>query len=247
MHESEPNKTENSMDNTPPSSTVNEGEQNLNKEAADYYKEKYKNTKLGAVLASIISLAPISAVGAPSEWRDIGEHESFAQASKEYTSEKSDYLRQIEEQKQTIQRVQKKIDDIESLVTDKTADALSFFPEEQQMQVLADENFIQKYETYGDQAKDQGKLDFAYTFYLCAKGQAEDVMHKSAANVRRINENISAIAPKSAKEEAILAEHSKESNSITVTVPKNLTPEQKETLQHQMDEAARKMIEENHQ
>lgn len=35
--------------------------------------------------------------------------------------------------------------------------------------------------------------------------------------------------------------------SMIVTLPKNMTAEQKETLKHQMDEAVRKMIEQNHQ
>ncbi|MCK9352037.1 MAG: hypothetical protein WCT49_03620 [Candidatus Paceibacterota bacterium] len=219
-------------------STTNEGERNLNKEAADYYAEKYKNTKIGAVLASVLSLAPMAAVSAPMNWEDING--SYTTAGKEYSSSKQRYQKKIAEYDEKIKNIQEKIDSIKPLVDSaKNIEPRGYRPNYHYDSANAAEE-------EGDRLKGFGNNDEAFSYYLGAKFDLESSKNYFASEMVRIDKNLEAIQPKIAEEEKILAGHDQESDTINVAVPKNITAEQKETLKHQMDEAVRKMIEQNH-
>jgi len=232
MSENEP-KNENIV---PP--TASEGEQNLNKKAADYYAEKYKNTKIGAVLASILSFAPMAAVSAPTNWEDING--SYVQANKEYSSEKLRYQKEIAEYDQRIKNVQQKIDAVTPLVEGhESVPPRGFRPNYHYDSANAAEE-------EGDRLKGFGNNRESLGYYLGAKFDIESAKNYLISKIVKIDNNLAAIQPKVAQEEAIVNETG-QTESVTLTIPKNLTAEQKEVLKHQLDEVARKMIEQNHQ
>jgi hypothetical protein len=239
-------------------------ERNLNKEVFDATREDKEKKRRGAIFAALLSLGMS---GAPMEAKSHevpndpslenlmeGKYDlieavlkgGYPQMKESLLKEKQEIVKEVEGLKQEMQKLQQKIDEVTPLI-----DSNKSVEVEPEVGV----GMPKRNELAGDGAKESGRNNEALGYYKIAKEYLESNIKTAESPLSTIEHKLKTIEPLVARDEQILKEreqkqmavHNQESDQIAVTVPKNLTAEQKETLKQQMDEMARKMIEQNHQ